>query len=39
MKAAVDDALLKTTRFPISWYEAQTRHQMLYGEDSRDLQF
>lgn len=39
MKAAVDDALLKTTSFPTSWYEAQLRHQLLYGEDSRDLQF
>ena len=39
MKAAVDDALLKRTSFPTSWYEAQLRHQLLYGEDSRDLQF
>ena len=39
MKAAVDDALLKTTSFPLSWHEAQLRHQLLYGEDSRDLQF
>lgn len=39
MKAAVDDALLKPTSFPSSWMEAQIRHQLLYGDEPRDLQF
>jgi len=39
MKAAVDDALVKTTSFPSSWMEAQIRHQLLYGDEPRDLQF
>jgi len=39
MKAAVDDALLRKTRFPDSTMEAQDRHQLLYGDETRDLQF
>jgi O-acetyl-ADP-ribose deacetylase (regulator of RNase III) len=47
MKAAVDDALLEPTSLPASWptswpsswQEAQIRHQLLYRDDSRDLQF
>ena len=44
---AVDDALLEPTSLPASWptswpsswQEAQIRHQLLYRDDSRDLQF
>lgn len=39
MKAAVDDALLQKTRIPHSTMEAQDRHQLLYGDETRDLQF
>jgi O-acetyl-ADP-ribose deacetylase (regulator of RNase III) len=39
MRAAVDDVLLKTTGFPSSWHEAQTRHQLLYNDSTRDLQY
>lgn len=39
MKAAVDDVLLKETGFPSSWHEAQIRHQLLYSESTRDLQY
>ena len=39
MKQAVDDILRGSFTFPTSWIEAQTRHQLLYGEDFRDLQY
>jgi len=39
MRAAVDDVLLNKSTFPSSWYEAQTRHQLLYGVSARDLQY
>lgn len=39
MKAAVDDVLLGKSTFPSSWHEAQTRHQLLYDDRARDLQF
>lgn len=39
MKAAVDDVLLKNSRFPPSWHEAQIKHQLLYSDDTRDLQY
>ncbi len=38
MRAAVDDVLLTTSEFPSSWHEAQTKHQLLYGDTTRDLQ-
>lgn len=39
MKQAVDDILLDRYVYPTSWTEAQKRHQLLYGENYRDLQF
>lgn len=39
MKQAVDDVVHGAFAFPKSWIEAQTRHQLLYGDDYRDLQF
>jgi len=38
MKQAVDDVVLGKFEFPESWSEAQRRHQLLYGENYRDLQ-
>ncbi len=35
--AAIDDVLTGQL-FPDSWREAQVRHQLLYGEETRDLQ-
>ena len=39
MKAAVDDVLLGKSSFPSSWHEAQVKHQLLYGDSTRDLQY
>jgi O-acetyl-ADP-ribose deacetylase (regulator of RNase III) len=39
MKQAVDDVLLNRYDFPKTWSEAQKRHQLLYGETYRDLQY
>lgn len=39
MKQAVDDVVYGASTFPTSWIEAQTRHQLLYGDDYRDLKF
>lgn len=39
MKQAVYDVLKEASSFPTSWIEAQTRHQLLYGDDYRDLQY
>ncbi|MCL4872397.1 MAG: macro domain-containing protein [Anaerolineae bacterium] len=39
MKQAVDDILLDQHEFPTTWSQAQERHQLLYGEDYRDLQY
>ncbi len=39
MKAAVDDVLLGNSTFPSSWHEAQTKHQLLYDDSARDLQY
>lgn len=36
--AAISDVVLERATFPESWAEAQARHQLLYGEDVRDLQ-
>jgi O-acetyl-ADP-ribose deacetylase (regulator of RNase III) len=38
VRAALEDALCERS-FPSSWWEAQRRHQMLYSERARDLQF
>lgn len=39
MKAAVDDVLLGNSTFPSSWFEAQMKHQLLYDDSARDLQY
>ena len=39
MKAAVDDVLLGNSAFPSSWFEAQFKHQLLYDDSARDLQY
>jgi O-acetyl-ADP-ribose deacetylase (regulator of RNase III) len=38
MRAAIDEVILGRTSFPRSWWEASTRHQLLYGSEARDLQ-
>jgi len=39
MRLAYDDFWLGQYKFPASWHEAQKRHQLLYGNQTRDLQF
>ncbi len=39
MKQAIDDVLHEKYVFPTSWSVAQKRHQRLYGDDYRDLQY
>ena len=39
MKQAIDEVLLERFVYPNSWSEAQKRHQLLYGDDFRDIQF
>jgi O-acetyl-ADP-ribose deacetylase (regulator of RNase III) len=39
VRAAIDDVLGKQAPFPASWHEAQRRHQQLYGDTLRDLQY
>jgi len=39
MRAAIEDILLDQYEFPVSWMDAQRRHQRLYTERTRDLQF
>lgn len=39
MKQAYDDVWLDKYVFPNTWHEAQTRHQLLYSNQFRDLQF
>jgi O-acetyl-ADP-ribose deacetylase (regulator of RNase III) len=39
VRAAIEDVLLARTPFPRSWAEAQRRHQLLYTDRTRDLQF
>ena len=38
MKTAIDEVLEGGPRFPATWHEAQTRHQLLYTREARDLQ-
>jgi O-acetyl-ADP-ribose deacetylase (regulator of RNase III) len=38
MRKAYDDFWLGQYTYPISWHEAQTRHQLLYTDQTRDLQ-
>ncbi|MCS6860551.1 MAG: hypothetical protein NZT92_09565 [Abditibacteriales bacterium] len=39
MRAAIEDVLLDRYEFPVSWMDAQRRHQRLCAEQVRDLQF
>lgn len=39
LRAAIDDVVLGTSSFPSSWADAQQRHQKLYTDRLRDLQF
>ncbi|MDP8229110.1 MAG: hypothetical protein P9M15_06625 [Candidatus Electryoneaceae bacterium] len=39
MKAAIDDTLISRTSFPTSWIEAQIKHQLLYSDNAKDLQY
>jgi O-acetyl-ADP-ribose deacetylase (regulator of RNase III) len=38
MRAAIDDVVLGDRPFPVSWVDAQDRHQRLYTDNVRDLQ-
>jgi O-acetyl-ADP-ribose deacetylase (regulator of RNase III) len=39
VRAAIDEVLLQTEPFPATWREAQLRHQSLYTDRFRDLQY
>jgi O-acetyl-ADP-ribose deacetylase (regulator of RNase III) len=39
VRAAIEDVVLGTSSFPSSWADAQQRHQKLYTDRLRDLQF
>ena len=39
MKQAYDDVWLNKYVFPNSWHEAQKKHQLLYSNQYRDLQY
>lgn len=39
IRAAIDNVILGKSAFPNSWSDAQVRHQRLYTERVRDLQF
>jgi O-acetyl-ADP-ribose deacetylase (regulator of RNase III) len=36
VRAAIEEVALERTEFPQTWAEAQSRHQLLYGDHSRD---
>jgi len=38
VRAAVEEVVFGRTAFPQTWADAQTRHQLLYGDRFRDLQ-
>lgn len=38
MRAAIEAVVLERGSFPASWYDAQTEHQLLYGDQAFDLQ-
>jgi O-acetyl-ADP-ribose deacetylase (regulator of RNase III) len=38
VRTAIEEVLLEQSEFPRSWSDAQARHQLLYGEEVRDLQ-
>jgi len=39
MRTAIEDIMLNKSTFPNSWVEAQMRHQLLYSNSSRNLQY
>ena len=39
VRAAIDDVLLKKFYPPVSWAEASERHQLLYSNRTKDLQY
>lgn len=39
MRQAIEDVLIQKPLFPNTWKMAQTRHQALYSDSTRDLQF
>ena len=39
VRAAIDDVVLGNYAFPTSWSDAQRRHQALYADRIRDLQY
>ena len=39
LRAAIDEVILGKTEFPVTWADAQMRHQKLYTDRVRDLQF
>jgi O-acetyl-ADP-ribose deacetylase (regulator of RNase III) len=39
VRTAIEDVMLGTSSFPSSWADAQQRHQKLYTDRFRDLQF
>ncbi|MEZ6139183.1 MAG: hypothetical protein R3B84_01310 [Zavarzinella sp.] len=36
--AAIEEVVLERGTFPQTWADAQSRHQLLYGDRFRDLQ-
>jgi len=38
MRAAIEAVVLERGSFPASWHDAQTAHQLLYGDRAYDLQ-
>ena len=38
IRAAIEDVITQPNNFPLSWVDAQVRHQQLYTERLRDLQ-
>jgi O-acetyl-ADP-ribose deacetylase (regulator of RNase III) len=39
VRAAIDEAILKKNSFPVTWADAQHRHQQLYTDRFRNLQY
>jgi O-acetyl-ADP-ribose deacetylase (regulator of RNase III) len=38
VRAAIEDIVLERSTYPETWADAQSRHQLLYGDRFRDLQ-
>jgi O-acetyl-ADP-ribose deacetylase (regulator of RNase III) len=39
VRTAIDEVIFGRQAFPRSWRKAQTRHQLLYSNTDRDLQY